>query len=234
MKTFLPFALALSLAALALSSCSEESDLASFTRIVRIGDGKIPDYSDYGYNTAGAMYSYTAGSKSGTTPWTMNFGITLGNQRAYITSKEGNLEFTMVGVKAAPNEEVDLKFTFAQTLADSITSLQQLANLSPSCTAVVGGCLSVTANRDMQSSSTTLKFGRSRIIYGERGLMTGVSLAGTFAISGMVDTISVSLTDGRFDILFRNYDGNTFTSYDTSTSNTPTKNDTTKNDTSTR
>jgi hypothetical protein len=41
--------------------------------------------------------------------------------------------------------------------------------------------------------------------------MTGVSLSGTFEISGTVDSISVSLTDGRFDILFRNYNGSTFT-----------------------
>jgi hypothetical protein len=207
----LRLSLALSLAALALSSCGESPDLASFTRDIRMGDGQIPDYSDYGYNTAGAMYSYTAGRRSGNTPWTMNFGISLGNQRAYIITKEGSLEFTMVGVKAAPNEAVDLKFTFAQTLTDSIISLQQLANQSPSCAAVVGGCQSITSNRDMQSSATTLKFGRSRIIYGERGEMAGVSLSGTFEISGMLDTISISLTGGRFDILFRNYDGTTFT-----------------------
>jgi hypothetical protein len=205
-------------ALLALHSCNSP-DAAEFEKLVISYSATLPDYTEYGYNTAGAHF-ITTDSKSGTFSylWVIyysNMHVT----NAYFTKQSSGLfSFSMNGMKAPFAEKVDVSFTFQADVSDSLTDLQKLSNTQYSTqkgnlSADISGSSSMYQGIKIKSAS--LNFKRSRIIYTDfSNRRRGVSLSGTFELTGVTpDDVNVEMNDGRFDILFS---GNNGTSFDNS------------------
>lgn len=171
--------------------------------------GKLPDYTESGYNTAGAYFTTTDKSSGFNDLWTINFSLP---PSVYITKQDGEFQFSLNGTKSFSREPIEILFVFQAEQIDSLPDLQKLGgkqyamqknNLSASVT---------SGNTSYNLTSASLNFNRSRIIYTDYdNRQRGVSLSGTFEIAGtMPDNTGVKLENGRFDILFSGYNGTDF------------------------
>ncbi|MDR0711482.1 MAG: hypothetical protein LBF67_03930 [Prevotellaceae bacterium] len=199
----------------ALHSCNDP-DIAGFENHVISSNATLPDYTEYGYNTAGANFIISF-EKSGTLShlWLLDYS-SMYTPSARIAKQDNLLTFSMNGIKTPYAETVDISFTFQAEVSDNtLTGLQQLRNMQYS---TQKGNLSAnissssTLYNEISITSASLNFKRSRIIYTDfnnQSKRRGVSLSGTFELTGVtVDAanananVKVEVSSGRFDILF--------------------------------
>ncbi|MDR1022354.1 MAG: hypothetical protein LBL94_03650 [Prevotellaceae bacterium] len=195
----------------ALPGCTPNIDEPEFDNYVMLPDGDLPKYTEYGFNTAGAKI--TTANKHGTFDqiWTLSaYGY--GTAGARISKTEsGTVRFSMSGYKM-PYSAAELSFEFQAEISDSLAGLQALVNQNFSLQQRTlltefqpnGENLAERLN----ITSASLRFTRSRIIYTNSGERRGVSLSGTFELAGTFiengENANMTVSSGRFDILFRN------------------------------
>jgi hypothetical protein len=198
-------------ALLALPACSSP-DATEFDSFVAFSNKALPDYSEYGYNTAGANLVITSENQELNHLW-----LIYSPPSAYITKQDDNtFEFSMNGMRIPYADAIDISFTFGAALRDTLADLQTLSNTQYSMQKNSFSAHVASNNtslfQGLTITSASLTFNRSRIIYTDaHNRQRGVSLSGTFEITGItLDDVSVKITGGRFDILFSRNNGTNF------------------------
>jgi hypothetical protein len=196
---------------LSLSAC-DSPGATEFDSPVAFSDEVLPDYSEYGYNTAGANLIITSKNQEISSLW-----LIYSPPSAYITKQNDNtFTFSMNGVLMPYADAVELSFTFGVALRDTLADLQTLANTQYSMQKSSFSAHVSSNNtglfQGLTITSASISFNRSRIIYTDaHNRQRGVSLSGTFEITGVtLDEVSVKITGGRFDILFSGNNGTSF------------------------
>lgn len=197
---------------LTLQGC-ESPNVTVFDSPVALSDETLPDYTEYGYNTAGASITATGSSSSSQHLWRILYPSP---PSAHITKVDYNtFTFSMSGVNLPAAEIVELSFTFQADIGDTLTGLRTLGNTQHSTqqnnlTANISG--NQASFQGLHITSASLSFNRSRSISATPDArLYGVSLSGTFEISGeTLDGVNVKISSGRFDILFIKYNGTSF------------------------
>jgi hypothetical protein len=206
---------AVSLALLATHSCSSDAYERAFDTTVIALDEGLPKYTEYGFNTAGAKIASVGKDWTSDDKWFLYYWSGLSVSNVHIEQLgDGWVRFFMKGMTTSL-ASVDIAFNFPAGIPDTLTGLRALVNQEFS---VQKGNLLVDfpANEEaltgqVRVSSATLRFSRSRVIYANANNREGVSLSGTFEIAGTApDGGSVTVSSGRFDILFYNYNGGLF------------------------
>lgn len=222
-------------ALLTLQGC-EAPDVAAFEHAATTAPDALPDYTEYGYNTAGANFSWNLNDEAVNYLWKIS-----PPPSAYIEMANNNmLDFSITGATVTPDTRtaamIAFSFTFLANISSPLTNIPELANsrhptqqgnlsvalltdiqkLANSRYSTQQGNLSVALLSDRHEyegtkiSSASLSFNRSRIIYADSKQL-GVSLSGTFEVSGTTrNNISVTISSGRFDILFSGNNGTSF------------------------
>ncbi|MDR1416881.1 MAG: hypothetical protein LBJ57_05635 [Prevotellaceae bacterium] len=220
-KILLTVRLSLYLTAFVLAGCKPNVEETWFDNTVTLLEDELPKYTEYGYNTAGAKI--VTSSKD----WVFNQNWTLyssyNTPSARISKKApGLLQFAMIGQKGIYGEKMDLLFDFPAEISDSLSGLYALVNQKfTSQHHLLETHLSYGEDlaNTLTVTSGLLFFTRSRrIIYsaGNNKEVEGVSLSGTFEVTAtMVDEMdndaNVTVSSGRFDILFWKFNGVEFT-----------------------
>lgn len=210
LSAILPAAWLIFPALLTLQACGSPSAV-EFDAPVALSGEALPDYTEYGYNTAGATLTTTYEKQELNHLW-----LIYSPPCAYITRQDDNtFTFSMNGERMPYRETVELSFTFQAQLRDTLADLRTLANTQYSTqknnlSAHVSSS-SISLLQELQVNSASLSFNRSRLIYtAPDNKQRGVSLSGTFEIAGVTDDVSVKISSGRFDILFSGHNGTSF------------------------
>ncbi|MDR0688121.1 MAG: hypothetical protein LBF55_05465 [Prevotellaceae bacterium] len=208
---------AVSLSLLAAHSCSSDTYERAFdATVIAPDDEGLPKYTEYGFNTAGAEIASAGKDWASDDKWSLYYWSGLNISNVHIEQLGGGwVQFFMKGMTTSL-ASVDIAFNFPGEIPDTLTGLRALVGQEFS---VQRGNLLVdfpATNKEaltgqVHVSSATLRFTRSRVIYTNANNREGVSLSGTFEITGSTpDGGSVTVSSGRFDILFYNYNGGLF------------------------
>jgi hypothetical protein len=216
-KALLTPLFAVPLTLLAAHSCSPDVYERTFdATVIATDDEGLPKHTEYGFNTAGAKIASVGKDWTADDKWSLYYWSGLSVSNVHIEQPGGGwVRFFMKGLTAS-SASVDIAFNFPAEIPDTLTGLRVLVGQEFS---VQRGNLLVdfpATNKEaltgqVRVSSATLRFSRSRVIYTNANKREGVSLSGTFEMAGTApDGESVTVSGGRFDILFYNYNGGLF------------------------
>jgi hypothetical protein len=199
-----------------LTGCGSADDkLADFLSVTVPGDTLgLPEYTDHGYNVAGARCTIITDSLR-TYLWSMNFARTGPGQEATIDKQGKQLLFTLAGERLPQHSSAKVQFVFQQTMSDSLVGLLKLrgthfSTADRNLQAIIND--SVLSNAEAETAVLDIKQCRQLFMDGR---LQGVSVSGTFeAKTGLLyGSRSITMSNGRFDALFIKFDGKKFSSH---------------------
>lgn len=187
------------LATLMLAGCSKESDLKMSIFIPDSDDPRLPAYSEWGYNTFGAILNDDAFTSEGITrPLTINASSNTtefcfeGYQDHYFPYN--NSKSTTLTIKSS-----SIHLNSAEDLASLNGKTLQLSDLS------VEVYIGSSGQKDKAIiTKGTLTFNRIQRVTVDKKY-TQMIISGYFEMIGKVNGTSFLISDGRFDFGIRDY-----------------------------